>query len=61
MYSNHGFLGSFLVHKKRSIEQDLYLVYVMSVIFSFDGGPQKMALFREQLTRVLPIPEWGNR
>ncbi len=41
-----------------SLERDSYLVHAMSVIYNFEGGPQKMALSRDQLTCVLPVPEW---
>jgi hypothetical protein len=55
---NHEFLGGFLVHVLCSLERDSYLVHTMSVIYNFEGGPQKMALSRDQLTCVLPVPEW---
>ena len=55
---NHEFLGGFLVHVMSSLERDSYLVHAMSVIYNFEGGPQKMALSRDQLTCVLPVPEW---
>lgn len=58
---DHGFLGGFVVQTARSLDGEAWLCYARSVIFDFEGLPQKMALPRERLTNMLPLPEWRKR
>jgi hypothetical protein len=38
-----------------------YLVHMLPASLGFTGLPRKTALAREQLVRVLPVPEWRKR